>query len=62
MLGRTHGQSATPTTMGKEVANYRYRIGRIQKRMKERTFAAKLNGAVGNYNAHMVVYPEYNWP
>lgn len=61
MLGRTHGQSATPTTMGKEIANYIYRINRIKSQMEASQFSAKLNGAVGNFNAHKVVYPEYDW-
>jgi len=62
MLARTHGQSASPTTMGKEIANYLYRLNRQHSKIKSHKFAAKLNGAVGNYNAHLFVYPEYNWP
>jgi adenylosuccinate lyase len=58
MISRTHGQSATPTTMGKEVANYCYRLHRLNARAEEIRFTAKLNGAVGNYNAHLFVYPE----
>ena len=61
MMGRTHGQSATPTTVGKEMANYVYRLVNLKLRGEQIKFAAKLNGAVGNYNAHVFVYPEYNW-
>jgi adenylosuccinate lyase len=61
MISRTHGQSATPTTMGKEVANYCYRLHRLNARAEEIRFTAKLNGAVGNYNAHLFVYPEIDW-
>jgi hypothetical protein len=61
MMGRTHGQSATPTTMGKEIANYAYRLNVISKEANKVGFGAKLNGAVGNYNAHEVVYPEFDW-
>lgn len=61
MISRTHGQSATPTTMGKEIANYCYRLHRLNARADKIQFSAKLNGAVGNYNAHLFVYPEINW-
>lgn len=61
MIGRTHGQPATPTTMGKEIANYCYRLNKIHHHASSIRFAAKLNGAVGNYNAHQFVYPEYDW-
>ena len=61
MIGRTHGQPATPTTMGKEIANYCYRLHRINTVASRVKFAAKLNGAVGNYNAHQFVYPEFDW-
>lgn len=61
MISRTHGQSATPTTMGKEIANYCYRLHRLQQRADEIQFTAKLNGAVGNYNAHVFAYPEIDW-
>jgi adenylosuccinate lyase len=61
MMGRTHGQSATPTTMGKEIANYAYRLNVISNEANKVRFGAKLNGAVGNYNAHQVVYPEFDW-
>lgn len=61
MLSRTHGQTASPTTVGKEVANFTYRLGQIVREIKKHRFAAKLNGAVGNFNAHIYAYPEYNW-
>jgi len=61
MMGRTHGQSATPTTIGKELANFCYRISRKRGNLKNQKFAAKLNGAVGNYNAHVVVYGDIDW-
>ncbi len=62
MLARTHGQAATPTTLGKELANYAYRLERQFKRLKSISLRAKFNGAVGNYNAHRISYPELNWP
>ncbi|KRX08215.1 L-Aspartase-like protein [Pseudocohnilembus persalinus] len=62
MLGRTHGQVASPTTMGKEVANFTYRISRQIKQIQKKKFMAKSNGAVGNFNAHLLAYPEYDWP
>ena len=61
MMGRTHGQPATPTTMGKEIANYCYRLHRLNEAANKVRFSAKLNGAVGNYNAHQFVYPEFDW-
>jgi adenylosuccinate lyase len=61
MMGRTHGQSATPTTIGKELANFCYRISRKKSAIKRVKFAAKLNGAVGNFNAHQVVYGDIDW-
>ena len=62
MLSRTHGQSATPTTMGKEVANVVHRLRRARARINDVSLAAKMNGAVGNYNAHFAAYPHVNWP
>lgn len=62
MMGRTHGQSATPTTVGKEIANFCYRLKRKRAQLKDVRFAAKLNGAVGNFNAHVVVYHSLDWP
>ena len=61
MLSRTHGQSASPTTMGKEFSNFYKRIIRISKSIDEHKMVGKINGAVGNYNAHCVAYPEVNW-
>ena len=61
MIGRTHGQTASPTTMGKEMANYLYRLNRLNDQCNRIQFAGKFNGAVGNYNAHRFVYPEYDW-
>lgn len=61
MISRTHGQSATPTTMGKEIANYCYRLHKLNARAEDIQFTAKLNGAVGNYNAHLFAYPEIDW-
>jgi len=62
MLARTHGQPATPTTLGKEMANLAYRL-RIQRgRVAAVELLGKMNGAVGNYNAHLVAYPEVDWP
>lgn len=62
MMSRTHGQPATPTTMGKEFANVAYRLERQISRLQASEFLAKINGAVGNYNAHMVAYPQVDWP
>ena len=62
MLSRTHGQTASPTTVGKELANVVYRL-RIQREHVANTqIVGKANGAVGNYNAHYSAYPEINWP
>jgi adenylosuccinate lyase len=61
MLSRTHGQAATPTTLGKEMANFAYRLARARSRIAEVAVMAKANGAVGNYNAHLVAYPEFDW-
>ena len=62
MLSRTHGQTATPTTMGKEMANVVYRLERQLQRFLAVPIFGKINGAVGNFNAHCVAYPEVNWP
>lgn len=61
MLARTHGQAATPTSMGKELINFVSRLKRPMQQLAEVLIAAKCNGAVGNYNAHMVAYPNVNW-
>ena len=61
MMSRTHGQPATPTTLGKEVANVLYRLERQAKQLSTQEFLGKINGAVGNYNAHMVAYPDVDW-
>jgi adenylosuccinate lyase len=62
MLSRTHGQPATPTTLGKEMANLAHRL-RIQRdRVADVTLMGKMNGAVGHYNAHRVAYPDIDWP
>ena len=61
MLARTHGQPATPTTLGKELANVVYRIERACARAAGIALTGKMNGAVGNYNAHVVAYPEVDW-
>jgi adenylosuccinate lyase len=61
MLARTHGQSASPTTLGKEVANVVARLQRAAARIAEVEILGKMNGAVGNYNAHLSAYPEFDW-
>jgi adenylosuccinate lyase len=61
MLSRTHGQPATPTTMGKEIINVAARLKRPYQQLAEALISAKFNGAVGNYNAHCVSYPEVDW-
>ncbi|TVT47740.1 MAG: adenylosuccinate lyase [Denitromonas halophila] len=61
MLSRTHGQPASPTTMGKEMANIAYRLKRARKQIAEVEMTAKFNGAVGNYNAHLSAYPDFDW-
>jgi adenylosuccinate lyase len=62
MLSRTHGQTASPTTLGKEVANVIARLDRTQKQFAEVEILGKFNGAVGNYNAHAIAYPDADWP
>jgi adenylosuccinate lyase len=61
MLARTHGQPASPTTLGKELANTVHRLRRARERFASVRLTAKMNGAVGNYNAHLVAYPEVDW-
>ncbi len=62
MLSRTHGQSATPTTLGKEFANIAERLILQRGHFEKVEIKGKMNGAVGNYNAHSVAYPEIDWP
>ena len=62
MLSRTHGQPATPTTVGKEFANVVVRLQRQREQLRRTSIMGKLNGAVGNFNAHIHTYPEVNWP
>ena len=61
MLSRTHGQPATPTTIGKELINFVARLKRPMQQLAEVLIAAKCNGAVGNYNAHVIAYPDVDW-
>ena len=61
MLSRTHGQAATPTTLGKEIANFAHRLARARERIAAVTVLGKINGAVGNYNAHVTAYPGFDW-
>ncbi|MEY4960595.1 MAG: hypothetical protein RL610_774 [Pseudomonadota bacterium] len=61
MLARTHGQPATPTTLGKELANFIHRLKRASKRLSGIVMLGKINGAVGNYNAHLAAYPDLDW-
>ena len=61
MMSRTHGQPATPTTLGKEIANVLARLARQTAQLDKQEFLGKINGAVGNYNAHMVAYPDVDW-
>lgn len=62
MLSRTHGQTASPTTLGKEIANVIARLDRTQKQFANCEILGKFNGAVGNYNAHTIAYPDVDWP
>ena len=62
MLARTHGQTATPTTVGKEMANVVARLHRQREQFAAIPMLGKINGAVGNYNAHQVAYPDVDWP
>ena len=61
MLARTHGQTASPTTLGKEMANVAYRLKRQREQLAAVPVLGKINGAVGNYNAHLAAYPEVDW-
>jgi adenylosuccinate lyase len=61
MLSRTHGQTASPTTVGKEVANVAARLATARARIAAVPLLAKMNGAVGNYNAHLAAYPGFDW-
>ena len=61
MLCRTHGQTATPSTLGKEMANVVYRLRRAAQRIADVEILGKINGAVGNYNAHLSAYPDVDW-
>ncbi len=61
MLSRTHGQPASPTTLGKEMANFAYRLRRARQKLAQVEILGKSNGAVGNYNAHLVAFPEVDW-
>ena len=61
MLSRTHGQTASPTTLGKEMANVAYRLARQIKQIEKVELLGKINGAVGNYNAHYSAYPDVDW-
>ena len=61
MLSRTHGQTASPTTLGKELANVVYRMKRQQEQLVKVEILGKINGAVGNYNAHLSAYPDLDW-
>ncbi len=62
MLARTHGQTASPTTLGKEMANLAYRLQRQRSQLAAVPLLGKFNGAVGNFNAHQVAYPDLDWP
>ena len=61
MLSRTHGQTASPTTMGKELANVAYRLKRQHQQISNNEILGKINGAVGNFNAHLSAYPDFDW-
>ncbi len=61
MLSRTHGQTASPTTVGKEVANVVMRLKQVRERIASVQIMAKMNGAVGNYNAHLSAWPDFDW-
>jgi adenylosuccinate lyase len=61
MLSRTHGQAASPTTLGKEMANFAQRLRRARERIAAVAALGKINGAVGNYNAHVIAYPGFDW-
>jgi len=61
MMSRTHGQPATPTTLGKEIANFTYRLATQRAKFAAVAIAGKMNGAVGNFNAHLIAYPAVDW-
>jgi adenylosuccinate lyase len=61
MLSRTHGQTASPTTVGKEIANVVVRLANARERIASVKLMAKMNGAVGNYNAHLAAWPDFDW-
>jgi adenylosuccinate lyase len=61
MVSRTHGQAASPTTLGKEMANFVHRLQRARERIAAVAVLGKINGAVGNYNAHTIAYPGFDW-
>ncbi len=61
LLSRTHGQPASPSTLGKEMANVAYRLQRQQQQIQAAEYLGKINGAVGNYNAHLSAYPDIDW-
>ena len=61
MMSRTHGQPATPTTLGKEMANVAFRLRRARAAIAGVSLLGKINGAVGNYNAHLAAYPDHDW-
>lgn len=62
MLSRTHGQTASPTTVGKEIANVVHRLRMHREHINDAVILGKINGAVGNYNAHLAAYPDLDWP
>src|SRR6185503_14332686 len=62
MLSRTHGQPATPTTLGKEMANVAHRLRRARGRVASVAMLGKVNGATGNFNAHVAAAPQVDWP
>jgi adenylosuccinate lyase len=61
-MSRTHGQPASPTTLGKEIANVVARLNKAIEKISQVQILAKMNGAVGNYNAHLSAYPTFDWP
>lgn len=61
MLSRTHGQTASPTTLGKEIANVLSRLQKATQTIEQVTLLGKMNGAVGNFNAHLITYPNFDW-
>ncbi|MDB5828569.1 MAG: adenylosuccinate lyase, partial [Variovorax sp.] len=61
MLARTHGQTASPTTVGKEIANVAVRLAKAREQIAKVELLGKMNGAVGNYNAHMAAWPDFDW-